>query len=89
MAALESGLWPIAVFLLLTSLIAVIYLWRVIEAAYFRERPADAAAVREAPLALLLPTWALALGSLYFGIETSLPIGAAERAAAILLGGYP
>ena len=89
LAALESGLWPIAVFLLLTSLIAVIYLWRVIEAAYFRERPADAAAVREAPLALLLPTWALALGSLYFGIETSLPIGAAERAAAILLGGYP
>jgi multicomponent Na+:H+ antiporter subunit D len=89
LAALEAGFWPIAVFLLATSLIAVIYVWKVIEAAYFRERPADAAPVREAPLALLLPTWGLAAASVFFGIHTTLPIGAATRAATILLGGYP
>jgi multicomponent Na+:H+ antiporter subunit D len=89
LAALEAGLWPIAVFLLATSLIAVIYIWRVVEAAYFRERPAGAAPVREAPPALLLPTWTLALASIVFGIHTALPVGAASRAAAILLGGYP
>jgi multicomponent Na+:H+ antiporter subunit D len=89
LAALEAGLWPIAVFLLATSLIAVIYIWKVVEAAYFRERPAGAAPVREAPLALLLPTWGLAAASVFFGVHTALPVGAAARAAAILMSGYP
>jgi multicomponent Na+:H+ antiporter subunit D len=88
LAALDSGYWPIAVFLLATSLLAVIYIWRVVEVAYFRERPADAPVVGEAPLALLLPTWTLALASILFGIYTPLPVGAASRAAAILMGGY-
>lgn len=88
LAALEAGYWPIAVFLLLTSLIAVVYVWRVVEAAYFRERPAGAPTVAEAPLALLLPTWALALASIVFGIYTALPIGAATQAAQALLQGY-
>jgi multicomponent Na+:H+ antiporter subunit D len=88
LAALDSGYWPIAVFLLATSLLAVIYIWRVVEVAYFRERPADAPVVGEAPLALLLPTWTLALASIVFGIYTALPVGAASRAAAILMGGY-
>lgn len=89
LATLEAGYWPIAVFLLATSLLAVLYIWKVVEVAYFRERPAGAPAVREAPWSLLLPTWTLALLSIVFGIHTSLPIGTAEMAAHILLGGHP
>jgi len=41
--------------------------------------------VGEAPLALLLPTWVLALANIYFGIETSLSAGLAGEAAISLL----
>lgn len=87
LAALDGGLWPIAVFLLGTSVLALLYVWRVVEVAFFHA-PLRRMAVREAPLSLLLPTWFLTLACLYFGIETSLPVGLAEHAAEALMGGY-
>ncbi len=86
-AAFNLGFWWLAVLIVASSLLAIVYVWRVVEAAYLAPRPADRAAVGEAPLALLLPTWVLALANLYFGVETSFPIGMAERAARALLGG--
>jgi len=88
LGALERGWWPVALLVLITSLIALIYVWRVIEVAYFRALP-EGRKVKEAPLALLLPTWALALGNLYFGLDASLSAGVAERAAQVLLGVTP
>ncbi|MCP1727066.1 multicomponent Na+:H+ antiporter subunit D [Natronospira proteinivora] len=88
LAALEGGLWPVAVFLLGTSLLATIYIWKVVEAAYLKEPAEGVQPVREAPPSLLLPTWALTLACLYFGIETSLPVDMATRAAETLMGGY-
>ncbi len=84
--AFEEGLWPAALFVLLGSLIALAYVGRLVEAAYFRAAPADAEPVREAPWAMQLSTWALIAGSLYFGLHTELTVGIAERAAAALLG---
>lgn len=89
LGALERGWWPVALLVLITSVLAVVYIWRVVEAAYFRPRPDDAPPVAEAPLALLIPIWALALGNLYFGIDSSLSAGVAERAAISLMGGAP
>ncbi len=83
--AMEKGWWPVAVLVLVTSLLAVIYIWRVVEVAYFKPVP-EGQAVREAPLALLIPTWALALANLYFGLDPSLNAGVARRAAEMLLG---
>lgn len=88
LAALDGGLWPVAVFLLATSLLAAVYVWKVVEAAYFLEAPADREPVREAPLSMLAPTWLLVLACLYFGIQTSLPVDLAGFAADTLLGGY-
>ncbi|MEA5444583.1 monovalent cation/H+ antiporter subunit D family protein [Gammaproteobacteria bacterium AB-CW1] len=88
LAALEGGLWPVAVFLLGTSLLATIYIWKVVEAAYLKEPAEGAQPVREAPMSLLLPTWALTVACLYFGIDTSLPVDLANRAAETLMGGY-
>ncbi len=87
-AALELELWPVAVLVLVGSLLAVVYVWRVVEVAYFRPPRGDPA-VREAPLLLLLPTWALVLANLWFGIDAKLTVGVAIRAAQSLLGLAP
>jgi multicomponent Na+:H+ antiporter subunit D len=87
-AALERDNWFAAAVVLLGSLLAVIYVWRVVEVAYFHRASPDVE-IREAPLGLLLPTWALALANLYFGIDASLTAGVATRAAQALVGGAP
>lgn len=87
LAALEKGWWPIAVLIVLSSLLAVIYIWRVIEVAYFRPAPEGAAEVTEAPLSLLVPTWIMALASVYFGIDATHMVNVAKAAAALLIGG--
>ena len=86
-AALGQGWWPVMVVVIVGSLLAVVYVWRVVEMAYLR-RPndSDASAVREAPLSLLLPTWFLIGANLYFGIHTRLSVGIAGKAAAVLMG---
>lgn len=87
-AALDRGWWLLAAFIVLTSLIALAYVWRVVEVAYFRtarEGTAQADAV-EAPLPMLIPLWILVAASVYFGLDTSLTVGVAERAAETLLG---
>lgn len=88
LATLDSGQWPLAVLLLVTSLIAAIYIWKVVEAAYFQPPSLQATAVKEAPLLLLLPTWVVALASLFFGIYTPFTVDMARAAAESLLGGY-
>ena len=56
-AALDLGLYWLVGLILLSSLLAIIYVWRVIEVAYLREPPPGSDKV-EAPLSLLLPTFA-------------------------------
>ncbi|MEP3246285.1 MAG: monovalent cation/H+ antiporter subunit D family protein [Sneathiella sp.] len=72
--------------MLISSLFAVIYVWRVVELAYFKPSP-EGAPSGEAPLPMLAVIWLFVLGSFYFGIETSLPVGFAEQAARFLMGG--
>jgi multicomponent Na+:H+ antiporter subunit D len=87
-AALEQGLWPVAAVVLMGSLLAVVYVWKVVEVAYFRPGD-DAREIREAPLGLLVPTWVLVSANIYFGIDASLTAGVATRAAEALLGVGP
>ena len=47
-AALEANAWHIVVVVLAGSLLGLVYVWRLIEAAYFEKGPA--VAVKEAPL---------------------------------------
>lgn len=86
-AAIDSGLWWVAALVVLGSLLAVAYIWRLVEAGYF-QLPADGTAARgEAPPGLLLPTWLLIGANLYFGIDTRLPVEVTAAAAQFLLGG--
>ncbi len=88
LAALDSGMWWIAVFILIASLMAIVYVWRIVEVAYFSPSP-DGAPTGEAPLSMLIPTWVLVLANFYFGIDTRVSVGAATRAAEYLLGAGP
>ena len=75
------------VVILATSLLAAVYVWRVIEVSYFRDPPADSPPLGDPPLALLVPTWLLTAACVYFGVEASLTVGFAEGAAIQLMGG--
>lgn len=86
-AALEQGAWFSVAVILIGSLLAVVYVGKLIEALYFKPLGETGKTVTEAPVLLLVPTWSLALANIYFGLDTSLTVGVAEKAAAILLGG--
>jgi len=86
LAALELG--PVGALLiapvLAGSVMAVIYVWKVVEAAYFGEAPV-AGGRAEAPWWMLSVLWAVVLLNLYFGIQPMLPLELASEAAAALL----
>ena len=88
-ASLQSDMWGLAVLILLSSLLAVIYVWRVVEVAYFRPAPKDAPVVTEAPLSMLIPMWTLVAASIYFGIDATFTLDIAGGAAEILLRSAP
>lgn len=86
----DRHLWPVAVVVLFGSVLAVIYVWRILEAAYFREPEpvADQVGVdvQEAPVELLLPIWMLAAACVVFGIWGTFSVEVARAAAESLLG---
>ena len=88
-AALERGWWPVAVLVLISSLLALVYVWRVVEVAYFESPAKRHATVSEAPAAMLIPTYAFIGMSIFFGIWPSLSAGIAGRAAEMLIGATP
>lgn len=83
-ALLEQGLWFVAALILLGSLLALVYVGRVLEAAYFQQADAtndSRITGREAPLSMLLPLGVLALANIYFGIDTRFPLEVSQAAA--------
>ena len=88
LAALEAGWWPVAVVIIGTSILAIAYVWRVVEAAYFAE-PDTPSEVAEAPWPMVAATWALAGACILFGLTTELTVGTARLAAGMLLGTAP
>ncbi len=89
LAAMEQGQWWLAFLVVASSLLAVAYVWRFVEAAYFHAPRSDLAEVREAPFGLLVPALILVGATVYFGLDTSFTVGSAAAAAAQLLGTRP
>jgi multicomponent Na+:H+ antiporter subunit D len=89
LAALEAGLWPVAALVLISSLLALVYVWRVVEVSFFRPPPDPHLEVSEAPLSMLVPTWILVGATLFFGVATPWSAGLARRAAEALVGAGP
>ena len=87
LAAIENGWWPVAVLILLGSLLAVVYVWRIVEAAYFKPPVAGRETITEAPLSFLIPIWILVTANIYFGIDTRLSVQVAQAASLGLFEG--
>jgi multicomponent Na+:H+ antiporter subunit D len=89
LGALANGWYLVAWLILLSSMLAVVYVWRVVEVLYMQEAPEGARPLDEAPWTMRGPTWLLVAATVVFGIYTTPTVGAAQAAVAALLGGSP
>ncbi len=89
-AALDAGApgFALVAVIVLGSLMAVVYVWRVVETTCLATGD-GAAAASEAPIPLLAATCLAAAANLYFGLATSLPVSLAASAAQSLSGLVP
>ena len=89
-AAIEKGQWWVAALIMVSSLLAVVYIWRIVEVLYFEPRPeGESGRIPEAHRRMLLPTWVLIGATVVFGLYTRVTLGVAETAARQLFGGLP
>jgi len=87
LGAVSNGWWPVVVLIVASSLLAVIYIWKIVEAAYIGQAPEGRAPVAEAPLSMLVPLWVLVLANFYFGINAEPTTSVAGKVATTFLGG--
>jgi multicomponent Na+:H+ antiporter subunit D len=83
LGSLEADLWPVAALIVASSLLSAVYVWRVVEVAYFEPAPADMPR-QEAPLLVLIPTLMLTLLCVVLGIATDFTVDIASRAVTYL-----
>jgi multicomponent Na+:H+ antiporter subunit D len=88
-ASLDSGPWGwvLVAIILVSSLMAVVYIWRIVEALYFGVSVEADSPASEAPLQLLLVTWLVALLNIVFGLYPAIPLELANSTATLLVGG--
>ncbi|MGN8197812.1 monovalent cation/H+ antiporter subunit D family protein [Salinisphaera sp. RV14] len=88
-ALIAAGHYGLAALVLAASLLAVIYIGKVVEALYFRPRDAHAPPLErgEAPIAMQIATWSLIALNIAIGLHATPELDATRRAAAALLGG--
>jgi multicomponent Na+:H+ antiporter subunit D len=94
--AIEAGRYEMAAIVLIGSLLALVYVWRVVEVIYFGKRDetsltsavlsAQTPKLREAPLSMLAPMVILIGLSIYFGVHASASSHVAKTAAYWVLG---
>lgn len=88
LALIEQGWWPVVALVLLGSLMAVVYVWKIVEVAYFQP-PAEGYVRHEAPLQILIPAIVLVIANIYFGIDTDFTVSVTQAAVTSLFGGSP
>jgi multicomponent Na+:H+ antiporter subunit D len=87
--AIQAGQLGLALVVLAGSMLALVYVWRIVESIYFKPAEGPAAEAREGPCSLVAGSWILVGASLYFGIDSSLTSSLSGRAAQALLGSWP
>ncbi len=90
-ASMDRGWWLIAALILVSSLMAVVYIGRVVEVMLFRQSRTstpEVSGMSEAPLSMLAPMYLLIVIGLYFGINGDATLSLAGEAAEQLLGGF-
>ncbi|MBY8974851.1 monovalent cation/H+ antiporter subunit D family protein [Rhodobacteraceae bacterium NNCM2] len=88
LGAAEAGMWWLVMVIVISSALAIFYIGRIIEVAYFRV-PCEAADNPVAvPLEMQAMTWLLAIAVIYFGLQTEISAGIPARAAELLMQGW-
>ena len=87
LGTLEAGFWPIAILIVASSLLAVIYIWKIVEVAYLEQGINQEKTLKEAPISMLAPLWVLVILNFYFGIDADLTTWVARNVAETFLGG--
>ena len=85
--ALDRGWWPLVFLVVVSSMISIVYIGRVVEAAWFRPTAPALANASDPPLSMMLPMLLLAAATVYFGFDTRLSADVAGAAAHALIGG--
>jgi len=90
-AAMEFGAagLPLVAVILVSSLMAVVYVWRILEAAWFGEEAGEPGAPVTVSPVLVAVTWVVAIANLYFGLVPELPVSLSTAAATELLDHLP
>ena len=85
-ASMDQGSFalPLVAIILLSSLMALYYVWRIIETLYFKPAVVTVSP-GEAPLQILAITWLVALANIGFGLFPQLPLSLSSAAAELLL----
>jgi multicomponent Na+:H+ antiporter subunit D len=85
-ALLEQNFWLLAALTFISSALALAYVWKIIEAAWLKERPKGAPVLVETPVHYV-PAWLMVLATIGFGIFAGPLVDAAYAAAAVFIGG--
>jgi multicomponent Na+:H+ antiporter subunit D len=80
-AVIDKELWFVALVILVSSLFALIYIWKIFEVLYFSQQ---SEAFGEVGVLTLIPIWVLALTCIFLGINTDLTVKVANMAAEVL-----
>ena len=87
-ALLDASLWPIALLILVASVLTLIYVGRVLEVAYFKPAP-QGATKQKVPKTMMLALWIFTLSNIYFGLDTDLSMSVSTLAVNQLIGVAP
>ena len=91
-ALLETGTSGVVltILVLISSLLAVVYIWKVVEIAYFRE-PSESLVAKcqgkatEAPLMMMVVLGLLVAANFWFGLDSTLPVSLGQMEATSLM----
>jgi multicomponent Na+:H+ antiporter subunit D len=88
-ASLEAGYWGLVLVIVFSSILAIIYIWKVIEVAYFRQAGNEEVTLddnQQIPYLLFFSLLIFVATNIYFGIETSVNVDMAELIARGIFG---
>ncbi|MDT0594764.1 monovalent cation/H+ antiporter subunit D family protein [Glaciecola petra] len=92
-SAVSEGKWIVVAAIVIGSVLAIAYVWKIVEAMYFNSkrkmviqnvRSGDIR-VAKAPMSLSIALWIGAIACLYFGLYTEIPYQSAQSIAEALL----
>lgn len=87
-ALLDASLWPVALLILVASVLTLIYVGRVLEVAYFRPAPKQSIK-QKIPTTMIVALWVFALSNIYFGLNSDVSMGISTQAVDQLIGVRP